>query len=176
MSSEPQVMTREPSSQLMSGALVISAGLVVARFIFELAGMPQDFARYISSTVRLPLVAIYVAAVGPLRGGLRKFSQLLLPALILTAWTQGWIILATIVAAVLHLSRTHFAENEDFGNWGHLGRHVLGHVVEIGVFFCDYSFDDDDSSRPVALAGHGGPRRLTGSFRDHAILDGSHGA
>ena len=135
MSSESQRLTRDPFSQLMSGAMVTLAVLVVARFVLELAGMPQDFARYVSSTVGLPLVAIYVAAVGPLRGGLRKFSQLPLPALILTAWTEGWIILATIIAAVLRLSRTHFAEKEDFGNWGHLGRHVLGHTVEIGVLF-----------------------------------------
>ena len=81
MSSESQGLTREPFTQLMRGAMVTLAGLVVARFVLELAGMPQDFARYVSSTVGLLLVAIYVAAVGPLRGGLRKFSQLLLPCL-----------------------------------------------------------------------------------------------
>ncbi|MGO8791913.1 MAG: hypothetical protein ACLQVL_31620 [Terriglobia bacterium] len=135
MSPESQRLTREPFSQLMSGAMVTLAVLVAARFVLELAGMPQDFARYVSSTVGLLLVAIYVAAVGPLRGGLRKFSQLLLPSLILAAWTEGWIILATVIAAVLRISRTHFAEQEDFGNWGHLGRHVLGHTVEIGVLF-----------------------------------------
>ena len=111
------------------------AVLVVARLVLELVGVPHDIARFVSSTVGLLLVAIYVAAVGPLRGGLRKFSQLLLPALILAAWTEAWIILATIIAAVLRLSRSHFAEKEDFGNWGHLGRHVLGHTIEIGVFF-----------------------------------------
>lgn len=135
MSSESQQLTRDPFSQLMSAAMVTLAVLVAARFVFELAGMPHDYARYVSSTVALLLVAIYVAAIGPLRGGLRKFSQLVLPSLILAAWTEGWIILATIVAAVLRISRTHFAEQDDFGNWSHLGKHVLGHTVEIGVLF-----------------------------------------
>jgi hypothetical protein len=111
------------------------AVLVVARLVLELVGVPQNLARYVSSTVGLPLVAIYLAAVGPLRGGLRKFSQLLLPALILAAWTVAWIILATIIAAVLHLTRSHFAEEGDYGNWSHLARHVMAHILEIGVFF-----------------------------------------
>ena len=33
------------------------------------------------------------------------------------------------------MERSHFAGPEDYGNWGHLGRHILGHVVEMGVFF-----------------------------------------
>jgi hypothetical protein len=111
------------------------AVLVVARLVLELAGAPHNFTRYVSSNVGLLLVAIYVAAVGPLRGGLRKFTQLLLPALILAAWTEALIILVTIIAAVLRLSSTHFAEKEDFGNWGHLGKHVLGHAMETGVLF-----------------------------------------
>ena len=135
MSSETQGLTRKPFALLMRGAMATLAVLVVARLVLELAGVPHDFARYISSTVGLPLVAIYVAAVGPLYGGLRKFSQLLLPAFILAAWTEAWIILVTVTAAVLRLSRTHFAEKEDFGNWGHLGRHVLGHTIEIGILF-----------------------------------------
>lgn len=135
MPSESKGLTREPFSLLMRGAMATLAVLVIARLVLELMGVPQDIARFISSTVGMLLVAIYVAAVGPLRGGLRKFSQLLLPALILAAWTEGWVILVTIIAAVLRLSRTHFAESEDYGNWGHLGRHVMGHVIEIGVFF-----------------------------------------
>ena len=135
MSSESQGLTRKPFAHLMRGAMATLAVLVVARLVLELAGVPHDLARYISSTVGLLFVAIYIAAVGPLRGGLRKFSQLLLPALILAAWTEAWIILVTIIAAVLRLSRSHFAEKEDFGNWSHLGRHVLGHTIEIGVLF-----------------------------------------
>jgi len=119
----------------MRGAMATLAVLVVARLVLELVGVPQDIARYLSSTVGMLLLAIYVAGVGPLRGGLRKFSRLLLPALILAAWTEGWVILVTIIAAVLRLSSTHFAEKEDFGNWGHLGKHVMGHAMETGVLF-----------------------------------------
>jgi len=119
----------------MRGALTTLAVLVVGRLVLELAGVPPNITRFVSSTVGLLLVAIYLAAVGPLRGALCKFSQLLLPALTLSAWTVGWIILVTIIAAMLRLSRSHFAEPEDYGNWGHLGRHVAGHLIEIGVFF-----------------------------------------
>jgi hypothetical protein len=115
--------------------MVTLAALVVGRLVLELLGVPQNVARFVSSTVGLPLVAIYIAAIGPLRGGLRKFPQLVLPALILAAWTEAWIILATILAAVLRLTRSHFAEQEDYGNWSHLGRHVLGHTREIVLLF-----------------------------------------
>lgn len=135
MSSESSGLTRSPFANLMRGAMATLAVLVVARLVLELAGVTQDLTRYVSSTVGLPIVAIYVAAIGPLRGGLRKFSQLLLPALILAAWTEACIILATILSAVLRLSRSHYAEQEDFGNWGHLGKHLLGHTVEAGVLF-----------------------------------------
>jgi hypothetical protein len=119
----------------MLRAMATLVALVIARLFLELVGVPHDITRYVSSTVGLLFVAIYVAAVGPLRGGLRKFSQLLLPALILTAWTEAWIILVTVIAAVLRLSRTHFAEKEDFRNWGHLGGHILGQIIETGVLF-----------------------------------------
>jgi hypothetical protein len=119
----------------MRGAMVTLAWLVVTRFVFELVGMPHEIARYVSATAGLFLVAIYVAAVGPLRGGLRKFSQHLLPAWILAAWTEAWIIFATIVAALLHLTRSHFAKEKDFGNISHLRFHVFQHTVAIGVLF-----------------------------------------
>jgi hypothetical protein len=119
----------------MRDALTVLTLLVVARLVLEVLRVPHNFSRFISSTVGLLLVAIYVAAIAPLRGGLRKFSQLLLPSLILAAWTEACIILATIITAVLRLSRSHFAEREDFGNWAHLGRHVMGHTMEIGVLF-----------------------------------------
>jgi hypothetical protein len=111
------------------------AVLVVTRFVLEVAGAPEAVTRYVSSTAGLFLAAIYLGALAPLRGGMRKFRQLLLPSLLISAWTVGWVILATIVAAVLRLERSHFAEKSDYGNWGNLGHHVLGHVVEIGVFF-----------------------------------------
>ncbi len=135
MSSESSGLTRGPFAHLMRGALTTLAVLVVARFVLELVGLPHDLARYVSSTVGLLLVAIYVAAIGPLRGALRKFSQLLLPALTLSAWTEAWIILVTLISALLRLTRSHFAEPEDYGNWSHLGRHVAGHLIEIGILF-----------------------------------------
>lgn len=36
---------------------------------------------------------------------------------------------------MFRLPRSHFAEPADYGNWAHLGRHVLGHVAEAGIFF-----------------------------------------
>jgi len=135
MSPVSPASTRTPWACLMRNAMSFLAALVVVRLVVELVGVPPQITRYISSTVGLLGVAIYVAAVGPLRGGLRKFSQFFLPALILAAWTEAWIILATVLAAVLRLSRSHFAEPEDYGNWGHLGRHLLGHAIETGVFF-----------------------------------------
>jgi len=135
MSSESQGVNREPFAHMMRGAMATLAVLVVARLVLELAGVPQGIARYVSSTTGLLFVAIYLAAIGPMRGGLRKFSQMLLPALILAAWTEAWVILATIISAVLRLSRSHFAEKEDYGDWSHLGRHLFGHTVAIGFLF-----------------------------------------
>ena len=135
MSSDSEKIIQEPFTQLMRGAMVTLAWLVVTRFVFELVGVAPDITRFISATAGLFLVAIYVAAVGPLRGGLHKFSQLLLPALILAAWTEAWIILATIVAALLGLTRSHFAKVKDFGDFSHLRFHLLQHTVAILVLF-----------------------------------------
>ena len=135
MSSESKEVKRNRFGLLMRGALAVLAALVVGRLVLELAGVPHNITRFVSSNVGLLMVAIYVAAVGPLQGGLRKFSQLVLPALILAVWTGAWIILVTVISVVLHLTRTHFADAADFGNWRHLGGHVFGHIVEIGVLF-----------------------------------------
>ena len=136
MSPESSGTARTPFVHLLHRAMVLLAVLVVTRFVLELVGLRNDIARYVSSTTGLLIVAIYVAAVAPLRGGMQRYTQLLLPALLLSAWTEAWIIVATIIAAVFRLERSHFAEKEDYGNWGHLfGRHVVGHLVAIGVFF-----------------------------------------
>jgi hypothetical protein len=111
------------------------AVLVVARFVLEVAGTPESVTRYLSSTAGLFLAAIYVAALAPLRGGMQKFKQLLLPALLLSAWTVAWVVVATVVAAVFHIERSHFAYREDYGDWGHLGRHLFGHLIVLGIFF-----------------------------------------
>jgi hypothetical protein len=115
--------------------MVFLAVLVIARFVLEVTGTPATVARYLSSTAGLLLAAIYLAAIAPLRGGLLKFSQLLLLALLLSAWTEGWVILFTLISGAFRLERSHFAGPADYGNWGHLGHHILEHVLEIGVLF-----------------------------------------
>ncbi len=121
--------------QLMHRIMFFLAALVIARFVLEVAGTPQAVSRYLSATVGLVLAGLYLAAIGPLKRRPFSYSQLFLPALVLSAWTVGWVILATIVSAVFRLERSHFAEREDYGNWGHLGTHVAGHLIEIVAMF-----------------------------------------
>jgi len=135
MPSEAVESARPAFNKLLRHVLTFLAVLVVARFILELVGLPHDTTRYISATVGMLFAGIYVAAVGPLRGGAQKFKQLLWPALLIPAWTVAWVILATIIAAVLRLQRSHFAEPTDYGNWRALGVHLLGHLAEIVIFF-----------------------------------------
>src|SRR2546422_7071519 len=47
---------------------------------------------------------------------------------------EVWVVLATLVSAVLRLERSHFADKEDYGNWSHLGQHIWGHMEELVVF------------------------------------------
>jgi hypothetical protein len=124
-----------PHGDLLYRAMFFLATLVVVRFVLEIAGVPKAWTQYISSSAGLFLTAIYVAAVAPLRGRMQKFHQLFLPALVLSAWTAAWVILATLVSGVFRLERSHFAGPQDYGNWAHLGRHIAGHLVELGVFF-----------------------------------------
>ncbi len=135
MSIKPETLTRKPFTVLMHSAMILLAALVVLRLVLEVAGVPPMVTRFVSATAGLFFVAIYVAAIGPLRGGLRTFPQHLLPALILSAWTEAWVMAATILVALLHLTRSHFAKEEDFGNPGHLLFHVLQHTAAIGVLF-----------------------------------------
>jgi hypothetical protein len=121
--------------KLLRNVMLFLALLVVARFVLEIGGTPATVTRYLSSMAGLFLAAIYLAAVAPLKRGMLKFSRLFLPALLLPAWTVGWVILATLVSGVFRLERSHFAGPADYGNWGHLGHHVFDHVVEIGVLF-----------------------------------------
>jgi hypothetical protein len=118
------------SLKWIKGTLILLAILVVARFILEVAGVSHDITRFVSSTVAVLLAAIYLGAVAPLRGA-TKFVRLILPAIAVSAWTVAWVILFTVISAVFQLHRSHFAGAEDFGNWGHLGQHVLEHVIEI---------------------------------------------
>lgn len=135
MSPQAASAARTPFVKLLRGTMIFLAALVVFRFLLEILGTPEASARYVSSTAGLFLVAVYLAAVAPMRGGMQKFRQLLFPAILLSVWMEAWVILMTLVSAVLRLSRSHFAEEADYGNWGHLGRHILGHILEIGVFF-----------------------------------------
>jgi hypothetical protein len=116
----------------LRGTLIFLAVLVVARFVLEIAGVSPAITRFVSSSAGVFLAAIYLGAVAPLRR-VTKFVQLILPAVAVSAWTVGWVILATLVSGVFRLERSHFAGTADYGNWGHLGHHVLEHVVEIGV-------------------------------------------
>jgi hypothetical protein len=115
--------------------MVFLAVLVVTRFVLELTGTPTTVTRHLSSTAGLVLASIFLAAIGPLKRGTLTFSELVLPALLLSAWTVGWVILATLVSGVFRLERSHFAGPADYGNWRHLGFHIFEHVVEIAVLF-----------------------------------------
>lgn len=117
----------------LRGSLVFLAVLTVARLVLEAAGVPQAVTRYLSTSAGVFLAAIYLGAIAPLRG-VTRWVKLILPAVVVAAWTGGWAILATIISAVLRLERSHFAEKEDYGNWAHLGNHLFGHLIEIGVF------------------------------------------
>jgi len=135
MSPETMAATRSPFRNLLYRVLAFLGVLVVGRFVLEVAGVPESVTRYFSSTVGVFLAAIYLAAVAPLRGGLQKVKQLPLPALLISAWTVGCIVVMTVISAVFRIERSHFAMKEDYGNWGQLGQHLLGHLVEIVVFF-----------------------------------------
>jgi hypothetical protein len=114
----------------LAGPFAFIAALIVARFVLEIFGMSHLLTRYLSSTGAVYLVAIYMGAVGPLRG-VRKSWQIVLPGVLLAAWTQVWVIVFTLISGGLSLQNSHFAEPQDWGNWGHLIRHVLEHLAEI---------------------------------------------
>lgn len=130
----PQAEQAQPQyRRWLRGACIFLALLIVARFVLEVSGVPQTGTRVLSSSAALLLAAIYLGAIAPLRG-VRRSVQLILPGIVLVAWTQAWVILATLVSGVLRLERSHFAEAEDYGNWPHLWLHILGHVKELVPF------------------------------------------
>jgi len=135
MSPEPQAIEQlgPRYRDLLRGSFIFLASLVVVRFLLEAAGTAHTLTRYFSSTAAIFLVAIYLAAVAPLRG-VTKLVQLIIPAIVLAIWTQGWVILMTMLSGVFRLEWSHFARPEDYGNWAKLGGHLLGHLVETGVF------------------------------------------
>jgi hypothetical protein len=135
MSGNSEASTGNAYKRLLHRIILFLAALVVARFVLEVTGSPAAVTRYLSSSAGLVLAAIYLAAIGPLKRGTLKFSQLFLPALLLSAWTSGWVILATLVSGVFRLERSHYAVRADYGNWGHLGSHILGHLIGIVFLF-----------------------------------------
>ncbi|HVB28514.1 MAG TPA: hypothetical protein VNG91_01765 [Terriglobia bacterium] len=114
----------------LAGPFAFISLLIVARFVLEIFGVSHLLTRYLSSTGAVFLVAIYLGAVAPLRG-VQKSWQIVLPGVLLAAWTQGWVVLLTVISGALRLQSSHFAEPQDWGNWGHMGRHVLAHLAEI---------------------------------------------
>jgi hypothetical protein len=130
-----EASTGNAYKKLLNNVLVFLALLVVARFVLEITGTPHAWTRYISSIAGLFLAAIYLAAIAPLKRGLLNYSQLILPAFLLPAWTVGWVILFTFISGAFRLERSYFAGPADFGNWGHLGHHILEHLVEIPILF-----------------------------------------
>ncbi|HKT10725.1 MAG TPA: hypothetical protein VJW77_02745 [Terriglobia bacterium] len=114
----------------LTGSFLFIALLIIVRFFLEILGTPHQLTQFLSSTGAVYLVAIYLGAVAPLRG-VRRSWRIVLPGILLAAWTQGWVILFTIISGALRLQKSHFAEPEDWGNWGHLMHHVLDHLAEI---------------------------------------------
>lgn len=114
----------------LAGPLAFLAALIIVRFLLELLGIPHSLTRFFSSSGAIFLVALYLGAVAPLRG-VRKSWNLVLPGIVLAAWTQGWVIILTLISGALRLPRSHFAEPQDWGNWERLGHHVAGHLLEI---------------------------------------------
>jgi len=133
MSAEPTEAGRPNYRAWLVGPMVFMALVVVVRFVVELAGAPETSSRLLSSTAAVLLVAIYLGAVGPLYG-VRRSIQLVLPGVALAAWQQIWVGLFTLISGAFELSRSHFASPQDYGNWAHLGRHLLAHMLAIIPF------------------------------------------
>jgi hypothetical protein len=114
----------------LRGSLIFLGLLVVGRFVLEMAGVPPGVTRFLSSSALIYLVAIYLGAIAPLHN-VKKLVQLIVPSLAVATWTEGWVILFTLVSGIFQLERSHFAEKSDYGNWANLGTHVLEHAVEV---------------------------------------------
>jgi hypothetical protein len=119
----------EPGGWLRNTRMVV-ATVVVARLVLETAGASHAWTRYLSSTFALSLAAIYLGAIAPLHG-VTRFAKLVLPAMLLTIWTAGWVIFAIVVSWLLELHGSHFTDPAEYGNWSRLGQHVRLHAAEI---------------------------------------------
>jgi hypothetical protein len=117
----------------LRGSLILLALLVIARFVLEVAGASHRGTSILSTTAFVFLAAVYLGAIAPLRRVTRTV-QLIVPAAALAVWTQAWVMLATILTFIFRIERSHYLHTEEFGSWGSLGRHLMGHVVETLVF------------------------------------------
>ena len=133
MSAEPKEVGRPNYRAWLVGPMVFMALVVAVRLVVELAGAAETSSRLLSSTAAVFLVALYLGAVSPLYA-VRRSCQLVAPGVVLVAWTQIWVSLATLVSGVFRLERSHFANHQDYGNWSHLARHALGPLREIIPF------------------------------------------
>ena len=97
-----QTQTKLRLRPWLAGPFAFIALLIVVRFVLELIGMSHQFTRYLSSTGAVYLVAIYMGAVAPLRG-VRKSWQIILPGVLLAAWTPAGITMIFGVSMLLHL-------------------------------------------------------------------------
>lgn len=132
MSQETAEPNRADYRGWLQGPMVLIAVLIVARFLLEVERVPLDITRYVSASVADGLILIYLGAVAPLRG-VTKVKQMVLPALVLSAWVTAWDTLALIISAVFRLPGSHFATTPPpfFQNWQHVGLHALSHLVLI---------------------------------------------
>ncbi len=132
MSPEKQSTSGPSLLALIRGSAALLGFLVIARFVLEVAGVPHALTRFLSSTAATMFVGIYIGVVAPLRG-VTRYVKLIVPSIVLAVWSVGWVILATLVSGAFRLERSHFAGEEDLGNWANLGHHLLDHVIEIPI-------------------------------------------
>ena len=125
-----QTQPRLQYGSWLSGPFTLISLLVIARFGLEMFGVSHQITQFLSSSGAVFLVALYLGAVAPLRG-VQKSWEIVLPGVLLAAWTQGWVILFTIISGGLRLTRSHFADPLDWGNWHHLSHHVFAQLAEI---------------------------------------------
>lgn len=115
----------------LRGPMALIAVVIVARFVLEAARVPKDITRFVSASVIGALILIYLGAVAPLRG-ITRVRQMVLPALVWSVWVTAWDTFSLILSATLRLPGSHFADAPGiFQNWGHVGMHVLSHLLLI---------------------------------------------
>ena len=130
---ESSQASRPDYRRWLRGTLIFLALLVIARFVLEIAGASHRGTSILSTTAFVFLAAVYLGATAPLRRVARTV-QLIVPAAALAVWTQAWVILATFLTFIFRIERSHYLSPEEFGSWGSLGRHLMGHIVETLVF------------------------------------------